>query len=321
MNIQQLDLTIPQRHLMEIFANANSTFSYGDECVRALLTYVQSLLVGTSYSSPTLDRMLAGTLPHINFEQCIHAALRSGSDCNSDEGGVPLSEISVEDYREILRNCYPMMITDLFPEPVSSIDPSKNLLVAWELGYGDKIREELWIIGNDEFRAILSLIYEYIMVCASGCPTFYQIFLAHWTHYLLTREWPDNEELYKRKWQEEKELREAYQKINAHLVKENQEYGDALKERFITIADAARAVLRVVYGQDRVEREADAWRKRIAESGVELGEAIAGRQGRKFYSASKVIKAFQETNREAVTDGQIADAVNARGVPKDKLPL
>ena len=164
MNIEKLDLSIPQRRLMDIFANADTTFTYGDECVRALLTYVQSLLAGTSYSSPTLDRMLAGTLPHINFEQCIHAALRSALDCDSDKGGAPLSKISVEDYREILRNCFPKMITDLFPEPVSNIDPSKNLLVTWELEYGDKIREELWIIGNEEFRAILSLIYEYIMV-------------------------------------------------------------------------------------------------------------------------------------------------------------
>ncbi len=101
----------------------------------------------------------------------------------------------------------------------------------------------------------------------------------------------------------------------------HQEYGEALNERFITVADAARTVLRTVYDHDNVDREADAWRKRIAESGVELGEAVTGRQRRKFYPVPKIIRAFQETNRETVTDIQIADAINARAIPKDKLPL
>ena len=87
---------------------------------------------------------------------------------------------------------------------------------------------------------------------------------------------------------------EAFQRANAHLARENQEYGNALKERFITVADAARAVLRTVYDHDNVDREADAWRKRIAESGVELGEAVTGRQRRKFYPVPKIIRAFQE---------------------------
>ena len=171
------------------------------------------------------------------------------------------------------------------------------------------------------YRLSEIVVYDYIQVCISGCLISYQQFLSRWTYYLLTREWPDKEAFYKEKWSHEKELREAFQRANAHLARENQEYAEALKERFITVADAARAVLRTVYDHDNVDREADAWRKRIAESGVELGEAVTGRQRRKFYPVPKIIRAFQETNRETVTDIQIADAINARAIPKDKLPL
>jgi len=38
----------------------------------------------------------------------------------------------------------------------------------------------------------------------------------------------DNEELYKQNQLVGKELREAFQRANARLAKENQEYGDAL---------------------------------------------------------------------------------------------
>ena len=189
------------------------------------------------------------------------------------------------------------------------------------MGYGEKVRSELENVYDDELRAVLSVVYDYIQVCVSGCLISYQQFLSRWTYYLLTREWPDKEAFYKEKWSHEKELREAFQRANAHLARENQEYGEALNERFITVADAARAVLRTVYDHDNVDREADAWRKRVAESGVELGEAVTGRQRRKFYPVPKIIRAFQETNRETVTDIQIADAINARAIPKDKLPL
>ena len=204
------------------------------------------------------------------------------------------------------------------------------------MGYGEKVRNEVGNVYDDELRAVLSVVYDYIQVCISGCLISYQQFLSRWTYYLLTREWPDlsrwtyylltrewpdKEAFYKEKWSHEKELREAFQKANAHLARENQEYAEALNERFITVADTARAVLRTVYDHDNVDREADAWRKRIAESDVELGEAVIGRQRRKFYPVPKIIRAFQETNRETVTDIQIADAINARAIPKDKLPL
>ncbi len=321
MNIQQLDLTIPQRHLMEIFANADPISTYGDECVRSLLTYVQSLLTEIHYSSPTLDRMLAGTLPHIDFERRIMVALCEAYDCSIDECGVSLSEITQDDYRGMLQNCYPKIIDDLFPEPVKSIDPTQNLLVTWEMGYGLKIREELWNIENEEFRAILSLIYEYIMVCSSGWPVLYQSFLADWTKYLLTREWPDNEAELRAKLQEEKELRMSYQKSNIILMKKNQEYEDAKDGSFITVMEAARAVLEKIYGRDSIDKEADAWRKRVTDGKFDLGTPIEGRQGRKFYPVGNIISAFQATNQEMITDEDIAHAIDSRSISKARLTL
>lgn len=44
MNIEHLELTIPQRHLMEIFAKTDVKGDYGDQCVRTLLMYVRELL-------------------------------------------------------------------------------------------------------------------------------------------------------------------------------------------------------------------------------------------------------------------------------------
>ena len=321
MNIERLELTIPQRRLMEIFAKTEVKGDYGDQRVRALLMYVRELLSEHGHHSKNLDSMLDGTLPRLDFRRYYDAAMRAIYDCDDETGGISPEELSPQEYRESMLNCFPKMFYDLFPKPVQYVMPEFNLLVTWEMWYGDIIKQELMDIGDSELISVLQITYEYIDVCVSGWPEFHQYFLSRWTHYLLTREWPDNEALYKQRWLEEKELREAFQKANAHLAKENQEYSDALKEHFITVAEAARAVLRVVYGQDNVEKEADAWRKRIAESGIELGDAIVGRQGRKFYSVTKVIKAFQETNRETVTDVQIADAVNARAVPKDKLPL
>ena len=321
MNIGHLELTIPQRHLMEIFAKTDVKGDYGDQCVRALLTYVRELLSRQGRHSRTLDALLDGTLPRLDFGRYDHIVMCNVYDCSIDTPGVSPESLPLQEYRNSLRYCFPRIFYDLFPDPVRYIAPERNLLVTWEMGYGEKVRNELENVYDDELRAVLSVVYDYIQVCISGCLISYQQFLSRWTYYLLTREWPDKEAFYKEKWSHEKELREAFQRANAHLARENQEYSEALNERFITVADAARAVLRTVYDHDNVDREADAWRKRVAESGVELGEAVTGRQRRKFYPVPKIIRAFQETNRETVTDIQIADAINARAIPKDKLPL
>lgn len=321
MNIEHLELTIPQRHLMEIFAKTDVKGDYGDQCVRTLLMYARELLSRQGHLSRTLDALLDGTLPQLDFARYYHIVMCKVYDCSIDTPGVSPESLPLQEYRNSLRNCFPRIFYDLFPDPVRYIAPERNLLVTWEMGYGEKVRSELENVYDDELRAVLSVVYDYIQVCISGCLISYQQFLSRWTYYLLTREWPDKEAFYKEQWSHEKELREAFQRANAHLARENQEYAEALKERFITVADAARAVLRTVYDHDNVDREADAWRKRIAESGVELGEAVTGRQRRKFYPVPKIIRAFQETNRETVTDIQIADAINARAIPKDKLPL
>ena len=320
MNIEKIDLTIPQRRLMEIFAKTEVRGDYSDQCVRALLAYARELLNEHGYQSKTLNALLDGTLPRLDFGRYYHMVMCSIYDFDPNTPGTPPEQLSPREYRDSLLNCFPKIFCDLFPEPVQYIAPDQNLLITWEMWYGDLVKQELANIDDEEMRSILRIIYDYIQVCVSGWPIFHQCFMSRWTQYLLTREWPDNEDFYKGKWLEEKELREAFQKTNAYLAKENQEYSDALKERFITIADAARAVLRMAYSQDNVEKEADAWRKRITEGRVDLGDAIAGRQGRKFYSVAKVIRAFQKTNRETVTDGQIADAINAKAIPKNRLP-
>ena len=276
MNIGHLELTIPQRHLMEIFAKTDVKGDYGDQCVRALLTYVRELLSRQGHHSRTLDALLDGTLPRLDFGRYYHIVMCNVYDCSIDTPGVSPESLPLQEYRNSLRYCFPRIFYDLFPDPVRYIAPERNLLVTWEMGYGEKVRNELENVYDDELRAVLSVVYDYIQVCISGCLISYQQFLSRWTYYLLTREWPDKEAFYKEKWSHEKELREAFQRANAHLARENQEYAEALKERFITVADAARAVLRTVYDHDNVDREADAWRKRIAESGVELGEVLPG---------------------------------------------
>ena len=67
------------------------------------------------------------------------------------------------------------------------------------MGYGEKVRSELENVYDDELRAVLSVVYDYIQVCISGCLISYQQFLSRWTYYLLTREWPDKEAFYKEK--------------------------------------------------------------------------------------------------------------------------
>ncbi len=320
MIIDKLSLTIPQRHLMEIFAETHNIGPYGDQCARALLTYLQSLLAEAGYSSPTLDRMLAGTLPPLNFDRFFNQVMCSVYDCDREYWLSP-SVIPLQEYQDALLNCFPKVFHDLFPQPTESIDPAKNLLVTWEMWYGDKIVEELDNVKDDDLRGILSLINRYIRVCAAGWPAFHQFFLSWWTHYLLTREWPDDGEIFKAKWQAEEEFRKSCQKTLSLTLQENQQLKSAMEGHYITVMEAARAVLRSLYGQDKVEKETDAWRKRVMACGEDLGVPIEGRQGRKYYPVENVIAAFQTTNRESITDEDIADAIHAKSLAKARLKL
>lgn len=197
MNIEHLELTIPQRHLMEIFAKTDVKGDYGDQCVRTLLMYVRELLSRQGHLSRTLDALLDGTLPQLDFARYYHIVMCKVYDCSIDTPGVSPESLPLQEYRNSLRNCFPRIFYDLFPDPVRYIAPERNLLVTWEMGYGEKVRSELENIYDDELRAVLSVVYDYIQVCISGCLISYQQFLSCWTYYLLTREWPDKEAFYK----------------------------------------------------------------------------------------------------------------------------
>lgn len=320
MKIETIELTVPQRRLMEIFANTQVKGDYGDQCVRALLEYMREQLQESNYSSPTLNAMLDGTLPVLNFSRYFDMVMCEVYNCDTETaGGIPPEELPMADYRDALLNCFPKIFYDMFSEPVKDIDPRQNLLITWIMWYGDKIKRELENIYGDELKSMLSIIYEYIWVCSSGWPEFHQHFLSRWTHYLLTHEWPDKETFFHQKWQTEKRLREAFQITNTHLAAENQILRDSQEERYITVMDAARAVLRVLYGQDNVDKEADALRKRISRNNPDMPIAFTGKQGRTFYSVETLISCFQAEKSIGLTAGQIATAIRADGLPKGTI--
>ena len=154
MNIEHLELTIPQRHLMEIFAKTDVKGDYGDQCVRALLTYVRELLSRQGHHSRTLDALLDGTLPRLDFGRYYHIVMCNVYDCSIDTPGVSPESLPLQEYRNSLRNCFPRIFYDLFPDPVRYIAPERNLLVTWEMGYGEKVRSELENVYDDEMRDV-----------------------------------------------------------------------------------------------------------------------------------------------------------------------
>ncbi len=325
MNIQQLDLTIPQRHLMEIFADEKYHDNYGNKRIHALLTYMRSLLAESGYASPSLDMLLDGQASPLDFESFYiktvrHevARIRDGKDW--EEHAVPPQELSLQKYKKALGRFFPRIFLDLFPKPVKTVNPSTNLLAAWEMGYGQKIRwDELTNVKNDDLKAIMLIIYNYIWVCVNRFPSFYQMFLSSWTHYLLTHEWPDNEAFFKEKWLQEEGFRKSCQQTLEYALEENRRLQNALGGRYITVMEAARAVLEKIYGRDSIDKEADAWRKRVTDGKFDLGTPIEGRQGRKFYPVENIISAFQATNQEMITDEDIAHAIDSRSRLKTKL--
>ena len=143
-------------------------------------------------------------------------------------------------------------------------------------------------------------------------------FLAQWTNYLLTREWSDKEAFYKQKWHSEKALRESYQQVNEHLVKENLELKEAIQERFITIMDAARAVMAKLYHKDDVEVPADNLRKLITRHNSSLAADFTGKQNRSYFAVEKLIPLFKAEDI-ALTDGEITDAIINKARTREEL--
>lgn len=318
MKIETIELTVPQRRLMEIFAKLDGNGDFDDKRVRRLLEYMRELLNQEKVQAKTLGEMLDGTLPPIDFYGYYDATMRDLYECDSDCYSPAPDELSEADYQDSLIQCFPKIILELLPKPEKWIDPAKNLILTWEMGYDRYIHDEVWHT-SEETRRIFRIVSDYIEVRAYGWPFMMEHFLSDWTNYLLTREWPDNEAFYQQKWQTEKALRESYQNVNTHLVEENHVLKDSLKERFITLTDAARAVLRVIYGQDNVDKEADALRKRISRNNPDMPIAFTGKQGRTFYSVETLIPVFIADRQIGLTEGQIATAIRPAGKSREEL--
>ena len=311
---EQLDLTIPQVRLMHIFVYIEHGYDYDDHRAKALLTYLQELVREDGIDTPMLDALLGGTLPPLNFSRYFSEVMREVNQCESADYSPTPNEIPLGEYRDALQNCFPALFPALFPEPVWQIDPARNLLVSWAMGYDRKIQDELWNASDDTCQ-IATVIYAYIDTCIENWPFLHQSFLSHWNHYLLTRKWPDKSEELER----ERNLRQSFQEINAHLAAENQAHRLAQDEHLITIIDAARAVLRVEFGQDDVEKLADALKKRIIRGNPALAPALIGKQNREYFSVNTLIPLFQDDDRIHLTNGAIHDAIRARSVPRSKL--
>ena len=67
MKIETIELSVPQRRLMEIFAKDLNEGDFGDKRIRLLLEYLRELLADEKMPSDTLCRMLDGTLPDLDF--------------------------------------------------------------------------------------------------------------------------------------------------------------------------------------------------------------------------------------------------------------
>lgn len=307
-----LDLTVPQMRLMHIFDTVESKGDFDDRRARAMLDYLRELANESATATPTLDAFLTGTLPPLDFYWYYDAVLREAhqADCS---GPAP-DQVSLGEYHDALLNCFPRIFLELFPTPEKTVDPARNLLVTWEMGYGWKIREELWHAPS-EVREISKIIFDYIETCVNGFPFQYQNFLTRWTHYLLTREWPDNAEELDR----ERRLRLSYQEVNAHLAAENQAYREASQDHFITIIDAARAVLRLEFGQDDIEAQAEALKKRIMRCNPGLTSVFSGKLRRKYFAVGRVIDAFKRDKTINLTNNAIHDAIRAKAMQRCDL--
>lgn len=317
MKIETIELSVPQRRLMEIFAKDLNEGDFGDKRIRLLLEYLRELLADEKMPSDTLCRMLDGTLLDLDFYKFYTAHMCNIYDCDYDSYAPTPDELSAEDYLDSLKNCFPQVFMGLLETPRQFISASENLILTWEMGYGNRIRDEIYT-ASEETRQIAYIIYDYIDTRSNAWPFMMDNFLAQWTNYLLTHEWPDKEALFKQKWHSEKALRESYQLVNQHLVNENAELKKAMKPRYITIKDAARAVMAKLYHKDDVEAPADNLRKLITRHNSSLAADFTGKQNRSYFAVEKLIPLFKAENI-ALTDGEITDAIINKARTREEL--
>ena len=133
MKIETIELTVPQRRLMEIFAKLDGNGDFDDKRVRRLLEYMRELLNQEKVQSKTLGEMLDGTLPPIDFYGYYDATMRDLYECDSDCYSPAPDELSEADYQDSLIQCFPKIILELLPKPEKWIDPAKNLILTWEM--------------------------------------------------------------------------------------------------------------------------------------------------------------------------------------------
>ncbi|MFA6717114.1 MAG: hypothetical protein WCS27_17180 [Victivallaceae bacterium] len=291
---------------------------YDDTLCRKLLKYLQDLLHEKKFKTPQLDMLLAGKYPTLNVEKIINDELNIAHDY---EGYyfTPLEDFSCEQYEDILHNLFPPVFSEYFPYGTKSLESDENILLTWHLYAERKVREELWY-APDELRPFCCLIYDYINAKISEDCIIMEHFLRNYNHFILSHKWRETEQL-QLKLKEESLLREQFQSINAHLAKENEQYQNALKTRYITLKDAARAVLRIKYHKDDVESKADAVIKRLKRRYPKLPIPLngSGKQGRQYYPVNSLIPLFQSVIK--LPEADISCAIRTVGIPRDQLDI
>lgn len=314
MKISTIELSVPQRRLMEIFSQHEDGGDFGDGRIRNLLKYLRELLKKEKVPAKTLDDMLDGLLPPIDFYGYYDATMRNLYGSEPDCYAPMPDELPEAEYLASLRNCFPKVFLELLSKPVKWVDPKGNLILTWALGYDRYICDEVWYASEDT-RMIFRIISDYIEIRANPWPSMMEYFLADWTKYLLTREWPDNIEELKY----ERRLRLSFQEVNAHLAAENQAFREASQDHFITIIDAARAVLRLEFEQDDIEAQAEALKKRIMRCNPGLTPVFSGKLRRKYFAVGRVIDAFKRDKTIKLTNSAIHDAIRAKAAPRSEL--
>ena len=129
MKIETIELSVPQRRLMEIFAKDLNEGDFGDKRIRLLLEYLRELLADEKMPSNTLCRMLDGTLLDLDFYKFYTAHMCNIYDCDYDSYAPTPDELSAEDYLDSLKNCFPQVFTGLLEKPRQFISASENLIL------------------------------------------------------------------------------------------------------------------------------------------------------------------------------------------------
>ena len=86
--------------------------------------------------------------------------MRNVYDCDYDDDCyIPTpDELSTEDYLDSLKNCFPQVFMGLLETPRQFIKASENLILTWEMWYGNRIRDEIYT-ASEETRQVAYIVY------------------------------------------------------------------------------------------------------------------------------------------------------------------